>query len=218
MLWVDAICINQADNDEKSRQVPLMDRVYELATIVLIYLGEADETSNEAMDRISGVSTSTGSEQSKSVVTLFQRQWFSRVWVLQEVALADCALLVCGSKCIAWSCVTDWFSRNVYWLDRDRSDFKPPAVLTYFSTVTKRPSLLQQLHETRSSQASNYSDKVYGILSLLPQEDKDMISVDYSKPFWEVYRDTAEAILEKESSLRFLSGVQLPQSTDELPS
>ncbi|KAF1982758.1 hypothetical protein K402DRAFT_295350, partial [Aulographum hederae CBS 113979] len=38
-LWVDAICINQSDNEEKSRQVGMMKNIYESASFVLIWLG-----------------------------------------------------------------------------------------------------------------------------------------------------------------------------------
>lgn len=38
-LWVDAICINQVDNQEKSSQIPLMGRLYTDATSVVIWLG-----------------------------------------------------------------------------------------------------------------------------------------------------------------------------------
>ncbi|KAH7120400.1 heterokaryon incompatibility protein-domain-containing protein [Dactylonectria estremocensis] len=38
-LWIDALCINQTSNAEKSRQVPLMGDIYELASRVLIWLG-----------------------------------------------------------------------------------------------------------------------------------------------------------------------------------
>lgn len=40
--WVDAICINQADDAEKSAQVPLMRDIYHLAMAVFVWLG--DET------------------------------------------------------------------------------------------------------------------------------------------------------------------------------
>ena len=39
--WVDAVCINQADDEEKRTQVPLMHRIYGQAEEVLIWLGPA---------------------------------------------------------------------------------------------------------------------------------------------------------------------------------
>lgn len=39
-LWVDSICINQNDNDERSQQVRLMGEIYRRASTVLIWLGE----------------------------------------------------------------------------------------------------------------------------------------------------------------------------------
>jgi Heterokaryon incompatibility protein (HET) len=38
-LWVDQICINQSDKDEKSSQVALMDRIYRMAEQVIAWLG-----------------------------------------------------------------------------------------------------------------------------------------------------------------------------------
>jgi hypothetical protein len=39
-LWVDSICINQKDNDEKATQVPMMADIYRKSRQVLIWLGE----------------------------------------------------------------------------------------------------------------------------------------------------------------------------------
>lgn len=41
-LWIDAICINQGDNVEKSSQVAMMDVIYSRAETVLVWLGEED--------------------------------------------------------------------------------------------------------------------------------------------------------------------------------
>lgn len=43
VLWIDAICINQEDNDEKGVQVPLMRQIYQQASQVCVYLGEAKD-------------------------------------------------------------------------------------------------------------------------------------------------------------------------------
>jgi hypothetical protein len=41
-LWADSICIDQANLEEKSRQVAMMGDIYRLADCVLIFLGEQD--------------------------------------------------------------------------------------------------------------------------------------------------------------------------------
>ncbi|KIM93230.1 hypothetical protein OIDMADRAFT_93592, partial [Oidiodendron maius Zn] len=39
VIWIDAVCINQKDPEEKSWQVGLMRRVYLQAERVLVWLG-----------------------------------------------------------------------------------------------------------------------------------------------------------------------------------
>lgn len=42
-LWIDAVCINQQDAEEKKHQLPLMKYIYGRASCVIIWLGLADE-------------------------------------------------------------------------------------------------------------------------------------------------------------------------------
>ncbi|KAF7886134.1 hypothetical protein EAF00_010237 [Botryotinia globosa] len=49
ILWVDVLCINQDDLDERASQVALMRRVYSEANTVLIWLGSEAENSEQAM-------------------------------------------------------------------------------------------------------------------------------------------------------------------------
>ncbi|KAM7214467.1 Heterokaryon incompatibility protein (HET) domain containing protein [Rhypophila decipiens] len=39
VIWVDAVCINQSDNDERASQVPLMGRIYKSCSKVCVWLG-----------------------------------------------------------------------------------------------------------------------------------------------------------------------------------
>jgi hypothetical protein len=48
-LWIDAICINQKDNEEKSQQIKSMQELYSTASLVIIWLGKSDPTSDEAI-------------------------------------------------------------------------------------------------------------------------------------------------------------------------
>lgn len=49
LIWIDAICINQEDLEEKVYQVPLMGTIYENAMAVIAYLGYGDDSVVEAM-------------------------------------------------------------------------------------------------------------------------------------------------------------------------
>ncbi|KAF2825464.1 HET-domain-containing protein, partial [Ophiobolus disseminans] len=40
VIWVDALCIDQHNNDEKSNQIPLMGSVYSSAKQVIVWLGK----------------------------------------------------------------------------------------------------------------------------------------------------------------------------------
>ncbi|KIW09132.1 uncharacterized protein PV09_00070 [Verruconis gallopava] len=48
ILWIDAICINQADYEERKHQVGMMRSIYSRAKRVLVWLGEAGEDSELA--------------------------------------------------------------------------------------------------------------------------------------------------------------------------
>ena len=48
-IWVDSICINQANEADKSNQIPLMLEIYSWARTVYVWLGDGDRSSNRAM-------------------------------------------------------------------------------------------------------------------------------------------------------------------------
>jgi hypothetical protein len=51
-IWVDAICINQEDNAEKSQQVQQMAQIYSKAIGALVWLGDAYEDGELAFDTL----------------------------------------------------------------------------------------------------------------------------------------------------------------------
>ena len=95
-LWVDALCINQDDSSEKNDQVWNMLAIYQKARKVIAWLGAAEENYMKyVMLATSASSLSLPSDQAfdfwdtvKGVTYLYQRPWFQRLWVQQEIFAA----------------------------------------------------------------------------------------------------------------------------------
>ena len=130
-LWIDSICINQQDVDERGAQVAIMADIYTSAQQVLIWLGEEDPDTLSAASLISTLAAALNlkdferattfhindlalyeylehplveNHQWQCISRLFRRSWFQRGWVIQEFALANGRTVVCGSvqiDCIA---------------------------------------------------------------------------------------------------------------------
>lgn len=142
-LWIDQICINQADDEEKKTQIPLMRDIYGSANTI-VWLGEGTELirrtllplalypdddiemrgANEtAMRRRRDHAKQRRSEQyglghivgeatmeqnlnnrlRQAYQALIELPWFSRTWVVQEVALSSSSLeIACGDLMLSW--------------------------------------------------------------------------------------------------------------------
>ncbi|KAK4155829.1 heterokaryon incompatibility protein-domain-containing protein [Chaetomidium leptoderma] len=129
-IWIDALCINQADTAEKNAQVPLMSRIYRQAEQVPIWLGPENDRGGLHAIRELGVlfreqvreaqggglavggwvegfvrTGEEGARQQSRVGFDFEaiwrvfraRSWWRRVWIIQEVALARKAVVLCGA-------------------------------------------------------------------------------------------------------------------------
>lgn len=106
-LWVDAVCINQADNVEKGPQVQMMGQIYSKAARVLVWLGPAADGSDELLEHMSqgfsGEEIADATLQSSSL-SLMGRPWFTRIWVQQEIALAALdPTICCGRHTLSWA-------------------------------------------------------------------------------------------------------------------
>jgi hypothetical protein len=87
-IWVDAICINQAEEDEnheKERQIQFMAGIYAKASRVIVWLGEADcdqalEAIRLAAENPQRISKPRQLEE-QAIRQLLKNEWFRRIWV-----------------------------------------------------------------------------------------------------------------------------------------
>ncbi|KAF8856768.1 HET-domain-containing protein, partial [Acephala macrosclerotiorum] len=119
-VWADALCINQADTDERNQQVRQMGTVYSVARHTVIDLGEGSEETDSILDQLAGFGTVGNIPVPKHVLRdrygdtklkaladglkeqILGRPWFSRVWVFQELLLSQDPWVQCGSKRLKW--------------------------------------------------------------------------------------------------------------------
>jgi hypothetical protein len=82
IIWIDAVCINQADTDEKEDQIQSMAKIYGMAKRVIVWLGQAADGSDEALEaiRTAGIELAQPFDK-RAVDCLLQRTWFKRIWV-----------------------------------------------------------------------------------------------------------------------------------------
>ncbi|KAH7082696.1 heterokaryon incompatibility protein-domain-containing protein [Paraphoma chrysanthemicola] len=188
ILWVDAICIDQENQEEKGHQIQSMAKIYGQANRVVVWLGEAADNSDLALEeiRVAGYKKSTKSLDSEriqqAVLALLQRPWFRRIWILQEVAAARHILIMCGSKkidgyafCLGVDSLKNFYDarpdlqrliRSVTYLIRE-AIFRPG----YSTGSSGRSSLnicplgeLMDMHHAH--EATKRHDKVYALLGM----------------------------------------------------
>jgi hypothetical protein len=120
LLWIDAICINQDNNEEKTRQVREMRTIYKSASRVTVFLGSPPDARlagfllrklflrmsqyrpsehwqliMESYLRHQGIRGGPAPKEWVALKRLFSNPWFERAWVVQEITMATefiCAL------------------------------------------------------------------------------------------------------------------------------
>lgn len=102
-LWADALCINQRDEKDREHQIPLMRQIYQCANYVFVWFGENEPQDEPLFKRLSEmllideIWESGGAnvfellgglgDHVEAAKKLLLRSWFTRLWVVQEIAL-----------------------------------------------------------------------------------------------------------------------------------
>ena len=123
-LWIDAICIDQANNEEKSEQVRNMHHVYGHAKRVIAWLGPAEDDVVLAFDKLKAIGTDVNIlevlcwdvEKRKDIIQITQepiiwdiirsvvdRPYWTRAWIVQELAYAKDIEVVAGYESLNWT-------------------------------------------------------------------------------------------------------------------
>ncbi|KAG6354818.1 hypothetical protein INS49_003899 [Diaporthe citri] len=166
-LWVDSICINQSNQDEKSHQVGLMRDIFSRANSVTIFLGQVIWAAVD--DHL-------------AVRALFDRPYWSRIWVIQEVLLSKRAIVVLGEAAIPLKSLLE--ARLV----EPRREFGVPPWLRLGKAlpIGDFNGLSTLLTETSNCLATDPKDMVFALLGLIQGAHLEGLVADYSKSVYEI--------------------------------
>lgn len=171
VLWIDAICVNQDDKRERGHQVGIMADIYGSTWRNLVWLGEDDDYTAAAVESIEELNEEFRREtddlskvrdtlftfrgqykqSSKQVLAkinpealehFYTLPWFSRLWVVQEAALAPQSNCLCGR----YEITLERILRAASWLEYRSSGHGVPVASVF-----------------RCGLMSKYADHDYGL-------------------------------------------------------
>ncbi|KAL5603814.1 hypothetical protein FOVSG1_006564 [Fusarium oxysporum f. sp. vasinfectum] len=257
LVWADALCINQNDTAERASQVRLMGEIYSAATMTVIWLGVESDSVGRAFEFLrkfdlvySRKATSLSASDIKTshkvevelitaafapdplsaaqhIGTLLQRSWFSRKWILQELAKSPSPILVAGTKRLHWTFLASWLNyvmehpqtfwyfeaacpRGVHRSPKSGSDSQLPTwyqrACILASLRDRQESLCDLLNKTLLFNCSDSRDHIIALLGLasdIGSSDYKLL-VDYNISSTELYRRFARFCIRNSRSLTIL--------------
>ncbi|KAF4876914.1 hypothetical protein CGCSCA1_v003866 [Colletotrichum siamense] len=214
----------------------MMTKIYSRAESVAVWLGpEADRSSDAAdfllrmtqhsgsPDKITKLLSSKSNERDiAAAVSLFERDYWKRLWVVQEVFNARSVTVYCGSNKLPWDVYRE--ASNVFQRHKSDLDYYFPGNsqgrtyaraaqnhFTYSQILTYQgpgslpdiralrhygeDSLLEVMRVCRRKFSADPKDKVFGILGLLTEDVRKDFPVDYSLSVKEIYTDVVDFLI-----------------------
>lgn len=179
-VWIDAVCIDQDNFRERGHQVDLMPRIYKSALRTFAYVGEASEDSELVLKNLAeGIWIPP-----HLLDSFFARPYFSRLWVVQEVALSASITMMCGDTAVKWTGRMQGEGMRRIYTSSYYESFPTVFRLGLEHNLAKA-NLLDALLLGRSCIASDPRDKVFGLLGISCEEGRPL--ANYSLSTAEVY-------------------------------
>ncbi|KAL8651243.1 MAG: hypothetical protein Q9226_004785 [Calogaya cf. arnoldii] len=226
----------------------MMQSIYSKASRVLIWLGESDMVLRKSMAFLKRAEETEGSLPLSAVgkkryrqnqmeairdrfpneliepfvpglKRIFQKPWWFRLWVLQEVIVAKKPpLLGCGRKWVSWKVVLElliclgWeqFLSHEGFLDNPVAMYRLGTIPADYSDHIEGSNwqscrtLDNLLRTSCDRNATLPHDKIYALLGLTMDNAAEEIDVDYNQPYSVVYQQAMIHVLRSASNLNFL--------------
>lgn len=244
--WIDSICINQNDVEERNLQVQLMGRIYTQATKTIVWLGERSQDSDKAIDflwflqkkrwefdnkdeidrtKFRELRDSKFRADWQAVDNLLLRPWWRRVWTLQEFIISPELDFYYGTKKMRRSA----FKSAMYaiWLAGGsdgklisyrafESGWNRRRMHMWYESIGEMP-LIAMIAYVGDSHATDQRDRIYSLLGLARSRDAGLVPrPDYTSGVNQVYTKLVESFVITYHSLDIICFAQDFRSSPKL--
>jgi hypothetical protein len=206
LFWIDAICIDQSQVEERNHQVAMMGRIYSEASGVLVWLGTASSHLSHLLRQMHCLtvdedyrlhwylSHTEWLQAEDSFEELCNKDYWQRLWVVQEYLLARNIVIWCGQENVD--------PEKLRWLVF--VDFNKTKDLSKtYAVELIQGRKVRDAHATRLSlkrhlddfgtrmKCADVRDRVYGLLSLVNEEELEELNIrpDYSLSVTELFAE-----------------------------
>ncbi|POS74144.1 HET domain-containing protein [Diaporthe helianthi] len=208
LLWIDAICLNQKDETEKTQQIPLMGRIYNDAKRTRIWLGNDEvDKAQHAFSVIRDIGREdqrkVTREELECLAEFFSRPWFTRRWVIQEAVFSHDAVFHCGTHKLSLSRVMAALRKINGTGDHELVGCGARMLLTSMgSRHVEKKGLLSLLWDFHDSECSDARDRIAAVYGLVTDGVRPLLH--YGSMDWkQIYMDMASYFIQNSPSVTF---------------
>ncbi|KAI3318503.1 HET-domain-containing protein [Xylariaceae sp. AK1471] len=176
LFWIDAICIDQNNANEKTEQVRRMDETYKDAVATVVWLGTRETPSDKP---VAGRDHTSKLASPSLVDEIFSRPYWSRIWIIQELLLAKDIIPLYGHLRFTWRGLTGSLQP---WAVFGKSKWRHSALtrlILMVGGVTYSPRnggvLGELMRSLAHSECSDPRDRVFALLSLVAHEERALL-------------------------------------------
>ena len=186
-VWVDAVCMNETALSERNHQVKKMGDTFAQAEGVLAWLGpDPDQRASTIIRSFKFALPYTTPKDIYAMKKLTDLEWFSRLWVVQEMLRAKEALFIWGDETVDVNTLM-FHLKSVNAIGQKWRGQRPWLFLK-----DSQARLFDVLRAVRHLKCADIRDHVYGILGTDTIQDSHHIEPDYTKTVQQVFEESTK--------------------------
>lgn len=189
-IWIDQICIDQRNAEERNIQGKTTASIYRNAQSVIVWLSH-----------IASIPGKSVFEDKTFATEILQHDFFTGLWIVQEILVArDLYLLYGSSVFLPWSEVERTTLSSLRELHRkDALRHRGLLQLLMRKTAIGSMSLQDCIARFCYQKCSNPLDKVFGLMSLVTENEQ--VVIDYARSVPEVFLDVVRLLHSRDLAL-----------------